>query len=143
MKFTFSGKAYEIEFRRVVASFHLPDPFQPNVKHVVVPKSPNKTIVRLVEYEEDSLGVATPTGVTYVAETVCKGPDRFNLEEGRVRALRILTRKLNPGMRKPLWDAYIGRPRHQEWVSKTKLSRVLFGYGLDDATLAKVYEAAR
>lgn len=143
MTFQFGGKLYELGFQRTKQSMRVPDPFIVNVKHIVVPKTPNKTTARLVEFEEDLTGRAKPTGLMYSGETLCKAPDRFNLEEGRLRALKLLTKKVPLAMRKPLWDSYLERPRHNEWLSKKKLAHVLYGHGFDEATIKNIFEASR
>ncbi len=97
MKFTYESVVYAIEFERE------------RRKGQVQPGAPlsRLTTVRLVEITPGVI----PGKVYREATSACAVVDSFNLEKGRIAALRLLSLTLTKGFKHAMWTAYINRKK--------------------------------
>lgn len=108
MKFEFGGKNYEIEFRRVYREYPHTDP---ETKLQFMRKSTYPyTTANVIEIDPKN---PLNKKVFRTATVGCHKGDRFSLEKGRTRALRLLTITTPKAMKPVLWKAYHERTRTQ------------------------------
>lgn len=105
MKFTFEGKTYVIEFQRRKKQYTRFDyetgldiPYESTYPY---------TTVTLFEVNPDH---ALDKKLFRTATVGCWYGDTYNLEKGRVRAMRLITITLPKPMKTALWKAY-----HDRW----------------------------
>lgn len=120
MKFEFDGKLYTIEFSRKQREYVRHDP-KTGLDHSYESTYPYTTAT-IVESDPkrplDKKSFRTATVGCYHA-------DKFNLEKGRIRALRLITITLPLAMKPLMWKAYHDRllkpkePECEKLISST------------------------
>jgi hypothetical protein len=96
MKFTFGGIVYRIEFERN------------RRKATTTDKGLSPSRMTTVRIYEDVPGTL-PGKLFREASSVCAVVDHFEVEKGRVGALRQVSRTVSKGFRTALWNAYVNR----------------------------------
>lgn len=103
MRYTFDGKTYVIEFKRVYREYPHTD-VKTGLQLMRKSTNPYTTVTIL----ETTPG--QPVQKVFRTATVgCHHGDRFSLEKGRCRALRLATITLPLQMKPILWKAYHDR----------------------------------
>lgn len=108
MRFDFAGSQFQIEFQRtkkdVVITRRIKDQQTGDIitTDTIQPSQHPYTIVRLTETKP-----GVEPHVLVEASVGCAPMDRFSVSEGRVQALRKLTRAVpDKAFRKAIWEAY-------------------------------------
>ena len=104
MRFTYDGRTYVVEFQREFRPLKLYS-FR-SQEEVTTPSTKPYTTVRVVELDAEDRPIEPPFRHATVG---CHATDRFTKEEGRIKALRLLTGYLPKPMRSAVWGAYTGR----------------------------------
>lgn len=110
MRFTFEGRVYEITFKRHHSNVFVPDTWSKHVKRVRKSQFPYTTVKILVV---DESSPAKDWGVFRTGTVGCWFRDKFNHENGRLNALKFMTKgnSMSKDMKSAVWDAYMSRPR--------------------------------
>lgn len=110
MRFEVDGRKYSLEFQRYQGEFVRSGVDTDGKPVEIVRKTahPRTTVIMFEHFEHDGVKAAEAVGIATVG---CSHLDRFTKEDGRLAALRALTRTIDPKLREPMWKAYLNRPR--------------------------------
>lgn len=103
MRFVFDGATYELEFERNRRAKN-------TTEKGLAPS--RLTTVRLVKSQSGKL----PGEIVRTATTACSTLDKFEVERGRITALRAISKTMDRRLKEAMWTSYIQRPRAKSKV---------------------------